>query len=53
MNDHKTNEKNQPKELSKEEMEKVHGGLLIGLTLIVGRPIAEDPVLSIARVDPA
>ena len=53
MNDHKTNAKNQLKELSKEEMENAQGGLLIGLMLIVGRPVGEDPVLSITRVDPA
>ena len=53
MNDHETSAKDQQKELSKEEMENVQGGLLIGLILILGRPQGEDPVLSITRVDPA
>ena len=55
MNDQKgTNGlKNRLKELSKEEMEKVQGGIIIALLLIVARPEGEDPVLSITRVDPA
>ena len=55
MNDQKgTNGlKNRLKELSKEEMEKVQGGIIIALFLIVARPEGEDPVLSITRVDPA